>query len=176
MLGGGVDVLFNLGADEIEIPAGPFVVYQGTHGDSGRIVPTSILPGARYREIRDLRQHGRPSQATARSVFPPARGRRTGRSCALCPTCSGKRLPFDSLMQLRKAIYAAHPHLSNLDAVTPADPAAVAALAKAGGKPKAEPFAETWGDFYLTNPIARASAVMAECSALLNRKLPLAAE
>jgi NADH-quinone oxidoreductase subunit G len=31
-------------------------------------------------------------------------------------------------------------------------------------------------DFYLTNPIARASAVMAECSALAKGRMPQAAE
>ncbi len=177
MLKGGVEVLYNLGADEIEIPAGPFVIYQGTHGDRGAHRADVILPGAAYTEksATYVNTEGRP-QATARSVFPPGEAKEDWAILRALSDTLGKRLPFDTLMQLRKAIYAVHPHLAALDAVQAADPAGVAALAKAGGKAKGDAFAETVGDFYLTNPIARASAVMAECSALLNRKLPLAAE
>ena len=48
----------------------------------------------------------------------------------------------------------------------PATPADIEKLAKLGGAPDKAPFTSAVGDFYLTNPIARASAVMAECSAL----------
>jgi NADH-quinone oxidoreductase subunit G len=178
MLKGGVDVLLNLGADEIDIQAGPFVIYQGTHGDRGAQRADVILPGAAYTEksATYVNTEGRP-QMTARAVFPPGEAKEDWAIIRALSDVLDKTLPFDSLAQLRRAIYAAHPHLANLDAVTAADPAGVAALAKAGGKVGTAPFAETVADFYLTNPIARASAVMAECSALLARgKLPLAAE
>ncbi len=177
MLKGGVDVLFNLGADEVDIPAGPFVVYQGTHGDRGAQRADVILPGAAYTEkaATFVNTEGRP-QMTARAVFPPGEAREDWAIVRALSDVLGRALPFDSLPQLRRALYAAHPHLAALDSVTPADPAAIARLAKVGGKPGSAPFAETIPDFYLTNPIARASAVMAECSALLNRKLPMAAE
>jgi NADH-quinone oxidoreductase subunit G len=177
MLKGGLDVLFNLGADEIEVPAGPFVIYQGTHGDRGAQRADVILPGAAYTEksATYVNMEGRP-QLTARAVFPPGEAKEDWAIIRALSDVLGRTLPFDSLMQLRKAIYAAHPHLAAVDAITPADAAAVAKLAKAGGKVGTAPFAETVTDFYLTNPIARASAVMAECSALLQRKLPMAAE
>ena len=59
-----------------------------------------------------------------------------------------------------------HPHLGKLGEVERADPAGIEKLAKLGGKVDKAAFASTVRDFYLTNPIARASAVMAECSAL----------
>jgi NADH-quinone oxidoreductase subunit G len=177
MTEGGVDVLFNLGADEIDIPAGPFVIYQGTHGDRGAQRADVILPGAAYTEksATFVNTEGRP-QLTSRAVFPPGEAKEDWAILRALSDSLGRKLPFDSLSQLRAALYAAHPHLGALDVITPADPTAVARLAKTGGKASAAPFAETVADFYLTNPIARASAVMAECSALLPRKLPLAAE
>jgi NADH-quinone oxidoreductase subunit G len=177
MLKGGVDFLFNLGADEIDIPAGPFVVYQGTHGDRGAQRADVILPGAAYTEksATYVNTEGRP-QMTARAVFPPGEAKEDWAIIRALSEVLGRTLPFDSMMQLRKAVYSAHPHLASLDAITPADPSAITKLAKAGGKVGSAPFAETISDFYLTNPIARASAVMAECSALVQRKLPMAAE
>ncbi|WP_163420488.1 molybdopterin-dependent oxidoreductase, partial [Escherichia coli] len=47
---GGLDVLFNLGADEVEVAPGAFVIYQGTHGDRGASRADVILPGAAYTE------------------------------------------------------------------------------------------------------------------------------
>jgi NADH-quinone oxidoreductase subunit G len=173
MLNGGVEVLFNLGADETGIPAGPFVIYQGTHGDRGAERADVILPGAAYTEksATYVNTEGRP-QLTARAVFPPGEAKEDWAIVRALSDVLGKTLPFDSLMQLRKAIYAAHPHLASIDSITPADPAAISKLAKAGGKVGTALFTET----VTTNPIARASAVMAECSALAQRKLPMAAE
>jgi NADH-quinone oxidoreductase subunit G len=177
MLKGGADVLFNLGADEIDIPAGPFVIYQGTHGDRGAQRADVILPGAAYTEksATFVNTEGRP-QMTGRAVFPPGEAKEDWAIIRALSDLLGKTLPFDSLAQLRRAIYAAHPHLASIDTVTPTDAAAIAKLAKAGGKVGSAPFAQTVTDFYMTNPIARASAVMAECSAILARKLPMAAE
>jgi NADH-quinone oxidoreductase subunit G len=79
----------------------------------------------------------------------------------------GHKLPYDSLAQLRQAMFAAHPHLQRLDQIAPADRAEISALAGLGGTPeKRAVFGSVIDDFYLTNPIARASAVMAECSVL----------
>ena len=78
----------------------------------------------------------------------------------------GQTLPYDTLSALRAAMYKAAPHLARLDAMRPAEMAGVEALAKRGGTLGAEPFGAAVRDFYMTNPIARASAVMAELSAL----------
>jgi NADH-quinone oxidoreductase subunit G len=88
----------------------------------------------------------------------------------------GKKLPFDSLAELRARLYTAHPHFQRIDEIMPGSLASVQTLAGRAGKISGEPFANAIGDFYLTNPIARASAVMAECSALHSGKLAVAAE
>jgi NADH-quinone oxidoreductase subunit G len=59
---------------------------------------------------------------------------------------------------------AMHPHLGAIDEIAPADPAALEVLAAMDSKSDAQPFAHAIRSFYLTNPIARASAVMAECA------------
>ena len=60
--------------------------------------------------------------------------------------------------------------------IQPGEAATIATLAKAGGRLGARPFVPPVRDFYLTNPIARASAVMAECSALVLNGFRQAAE
>jgi NADH-quinone oxidoreductase subunit G len=82
----------------------------------------------------------------------------------------GRRLPYDSLAALRAALFKAHPHLQRIDRIAPADAADIRKLADRGGAPDRMPFQPAIADFYLTNPIARASAVMAECSALARGK------
>ena len=168
MVQGGVDVLFNLGADEIEIASGAFVIYQGTHGDRGAHRADVILPGAAYTEKSGtyVNTEGRVQLAN-RAAFAPGDAREDWAILRALSDMLGQRLPFDSLNALRKRLYADHPHLAALEQIAPSDVAgAVEALASIGGQPGREPFVGPIGDFYLTNPIARASGVMAECSAL----------
>ena len=91
-------------------------------------------------------------------------------------TRPAQALPFDSLAGLRKALYEAHPHFAALDVLQAADPAGLGPLADLGGSADKAGFVSPVTDFYQTNPIARASAVMAECSALASGRLQQAAE
>ena len=174
---GGVDVLFALGADEIDIAPGTFVVYLGTHGDRGAHRADVILPGAAYTEKSGtyVNTEGRVQLAN-RAAFPPGEAREDWAVLRALSETIGAKLPFDNLSQLRSALYAAHPLLARIDHVEPADPASVVTLANAGGTPDRAPFRAAVTEFYLTNPIARASAVMAECSALAHSRLAAAAE
>jgi NADH-quinone oxidoreductase subunit G len=168
MAQGGVDVLFNLGADEIEIAPGAFVIYQGTHGDRGAHRADVILPGAAYTEKSGtyVNLEGRVQLAN-RAAFAPGDAREDWAILRALSDVLGHKLPFDSLDALRRKLYAEHPHFGALDRIAESDVAgAVQALAGLGGSPSREPFIGPIGDFYLTNPIARASGVMAECSAL----------
>ncbi|MDQ4136592.1 MAG: NADH-quinone oxidoreductase subunit NuoG [Pseudomonadota bacterium] len=168
MAQGGVDVLFNLGADEIEIAPGTFVIYQGTHGDRGAHRADVILPGAAYTEKSGtyVNTEGRVQLAN-RAAFAPGDAREDWAILRALSDVLGHRLPFDSLNALRKRLYAEYPHFAALESIAPADVGgAVETLAGIGGEPGREPFVSPIGDFYLTNPIARASGVMAECSAL----------
>ena len=109
-------------------------------------------------------------------MFPPGDAREDWSILRALSDALGAKLPFDSLTQLRATLAAAYPHLVRFDAVAPADPAALAAAAALGGAVDKAPFASSVQDFYLTNPIARASRVMAECSALAQGRLRQAAE
>ncbi|TAH66263.1 MAG: NADH-quinone oxidoreductase subunit G [Rhodopseudomonas palustris] len=174
---GGLDVLFLLGADEVRVPDGVFVVYLGTHGDRGAHRADVILPGAAYTEKSGIyvNTEGRVQMA-ARAAFPPGDAREDWAILRALSQALGHTLGYDSLAALRKALFAAHPHLMRLDQITPADGAAIAALAARGGEPAKAPFVCPIQDFYMTNPIARASAVMAECSRLAAGRMPAAAE
>jgi NADH-quinone oxidoreductase subunit G len=177
--GSALDVVFLLGADEIDMArlGSAFVVYVGSHGDAGAHRADVILPGAAYTEKSGtfVNTEGRV-QVSNRATFPPGEAREDWAIFRALSDALGKRLPFDSLTQLRAALYRAHPHLAAIDRISPADPAGVVRLAEAGGTMDRAAFQSPVTDFYLTNPIARASAVMAECSALARGEVRAAAE
>jgi NADH-quinone oxidoreductase subunit G len=162
-----LDVLISLGADEIDIEPGAFVVYVGSHGDRGAHRADVILPGAAYTEKTGVyvNTEGRP-QFTERAVFPPGDAREDWSILRALSDPLGARLPFDSLTQLRAALAVAYPFLVRFDTVPPTDANALNSLATLGGAVDTAPFIPAVSDFYFTNPIARASRVMAECSAL----------
>jgi NADH-quinone oxidoreductase subunit G len=171
-----LDVLFLLGADEIDVPSGAFVVYIGSHGDNGAHRADVILPGAAYPEKSGIyvNTEGRV-QLAGRASFPPGDAREDWAILRALSDVLGHRLPYDSLAQLRQALFKAHPHLQRIDRITAGDIGEVKALASLGGTPGKAPFGQAVEDFYLTNPIARASAVMAECSVLAEGNAALTA-
>jgi len=172
-----LSVLFLLGADEIEIEKGAFVVYVGTHGDRGAHRADVILPGAAYTEKSGIyvNTEGRPQLAN-RAAFPPGDAREDWAIVRALSDRLSAKLPYDTLPELRSAMISTHPHLGKLGQIERADPAAIEKVAKLGGKIDKAPFISPVTDFYLTNPIARASAVMAECSALAAGRPRQAAE
>jgi NADH-quinone oxidoreductase subunit G len=174
---GALDVIFNLGADEIDIEPGAFVIYQGTHGDRGAARADVILPGATYTEKSGhyVNTEGRV-QFAERANFPPGDAREDWAILRALSQALGKTLPFDSLGQLRARLYAAHPHLAKFDAILPGDAEDLKKLAAGETNFGKSPFVSPITDFYLTNPIARASAVMAECSELAKGRMQQAAE
>jgi NADH-quinone oxidoreductase subunit G len=162
-------VLFLLGADEYDTTAmgKAFVVYVGTHGDKGAHRADVILPAATYTEKNAtyVNTEGRVQQ-TERAVFPPGDAKEDWSIFRALSGVLGTPLPFNSLNDLRRSLYAEYPHLARLDVQQAGDVAGVRILAGAAVKTKAARFPSPVTDFYLTNPIARASAVMAECSQL----------
>jgi NADH-quinone oxidoreductase subunit G len=174
---GTLDLLFLLGADETKVPDGTFVVYIGTHGDRGAHRADVILPGAAYTEKSAIyvNTEGRV-QMTGRAAFPPGDAREDWAIVRALSDVLGKKLPYDSLAELRKAIFKAVALLQRMDHVEVADTGALKALAGKGGSLEKTPFKSQVEDFYLTNPVARASAVMAECSRLAAGRLLTAAE
>ena len=167
MLKSDMDVVYLLGADEVTVPAGPFVIYQGTHGDRGATRADVILPAAAYTEKSGtyVNMEGR-AQMTAKAAFPPGEAKEDWTILrALSEVCK-HTLPYDTLSALRHAMYRSAPTLARIGMVTAAPVEGIAAMANVGGKAATEPFRSPITDFYLTNPISRASAIMAELSAL----------
>jgi len=158
----GADVVFCLGADEIAIPDGPFVIYQGSHGDRGAHRADVILPAAAWTEENGLfvNTEGRP-QLAMRAGFPPGEAKENWAILRALSGEMGATLPWDSLSALRAAIVAAHPHLGEIDTVPANEWRPLAPAAPGEGD-----FGTAVGDFYLTNPVARASTLMAELSAM----------
>jgi NADH-quinone oxidoreductase subunit G len=158
----GAEVIFNLGADEVDIKAGPFVIYQGSHGDRGASRADIILPSAAYTEENAVfvNLEGRP-QLALRAGFAPGEAKENWAVLRAFSAELGAQLPWDSLAALRSAIIAAHPHLGAIDEV--AENTGTALTIKKMGKAT---FKNAFSQFYQTNPIARASTVMGELAAL----------
>ena len=157
----GADVIYNMGADEIDIADGPFVIYQGSHGDRGAMRADVILPGAAYTEEGGLfvNTEGRP-QLALRANFAPGEAKENWAILRALSAELGATLPWDNQAGLRRTMVAEAPVLAGVDQVAANEwqPLPVEKMGAAS-------FRYTIGDFYLTNPIARASEVMAELSA-----------
>ncbi|WP_417205091.1 NADH-quinone oxidoreductase subunit NuoG [Antarctobacter sp.] len=168
------DVIYNLGADEVEIAPGAFVIYQGSHGDRGAHRADVILPGAAYTEEQGLfvNTEGRP-QIALRSGFAPGEAKENWAILRALSAEMGATLPWNTLAELRQALVGEVPHLQGIDEVPENDwqPLEAGTLGDAD-------FRNAVRDFYLTNPIARASALMAELSKAARDRAsaPLAAE
>jgi NADH-quinone oxidoreductase subunit G len=135
------------------------------------------LPGAAYTEKSGtyVNTEGRV-QLGNRAAFPVGDAREDWAILRALSDALGARLPYDSLPALRAALYRDVPHLAAIDQLTPADAGWMETLAGLGGAPDRIPFTSAVQDFYLTNPIARASGVMADCSALARGATSIAAE
>ncbi len=170
----GAEVIYNLGADEVDIAPGPFVIYQGSHGDRGANRADIILPGAAYTEEGGLfvNTEGRP-QLAMRAGFAPGEAKENWAILRALSAELGATLPWDTQAALRGRIVAEVPHLGQIDAVAENSWAAlpVRDMARAD-------FRNAVNSFYLTNPVARASKVMGELAALEadRAKMKLAAE
>jgi NADH-quinone oxidoreductase subunit G len=113
---------------------------------------------------------------TQRASFPPGEAREDWAIFRALSETLGSTLPWNNLDELRAAMYKVAPQLMRLDQRTPAATQELANLGKAAGAMSPEPFRSPITDFYMTNPIARASKTMAECSALKNVRNLEAAE
>ena len=166
---GDIEVLYLFGADEFDVSrtGDAFVIYQGSHGARGARVADIVLPGTAYTEKNGtyVNTEGRV-QLGERAVFPPGDAREDWTIIRALSEHLGAKLPFDNIRELRAG-----------DVPGPSAPcrdrsAEGRGLHEAGncqGPASAvpdEPLAPLVEDYYQTNPIARASSVMAELSAL----------
>ena len=175
---GGADVLVLLGADEIDVSkSDAFVVYLGTHGDTGAHRADVILPGAAYTEKNGIyvNTEGRV-QLGVRAVFPKGEAKEDWAILRALSERMGTKLPYDTLDQLRARLFADHPTFGRIDYV--ADVPGAIDLGSLGTKGALSdaPLVSGLKSFYLSNPIARASVTMAECAALASSATKMAAE
>ncbi len=163
---GAIEVVYLLGADEIDTGrlGRAFVIYQGHHGDAGAQRADVVLPGAAYTEKNAtyVNTEGRPQQARL-AVFPPGEAREDWKILRALSEQLGHTLPYDSLTQLRRRMAEVNPVFASVGAVTPAP---WAPFGTAGALDPA-PFVSPVANYYMTDPISRASVTMARCTETL---------
>jgi NADH-quinone oxidoreductase subunit G len=161
---GEIEVVYLLGADEIapDLFGKAFVVYQGHHGDEGAHRADVVFPGAAYTEKNAtyVNTEGRPQQARL-AVFPPGEAREDWKIIRALSEVAGKRLPYDTLAQLRRRLEIVNPVFAGIGK---AGRAAWGAFGTPGTL-QPNPFVAPIGNFYMTDPISRASETMAQCTA-----------
>ncbi len=168
---GEIETVILLGADEIDFSdtGDAFVVYVGSHGDAGAQAADVVLPAAAYTEKSGtwVNAEGRV-QMGQRAVHPKGEAKEDWAIFRALSERLDRTLPYDSLTQLREKMMADHPIFGAIEYAPGAaevDSLDLSALG-AEGELTGESFVPPVRDFYLTNPIARASRVMAECSAV----------
>lgn len=168
--GNDIDVVYNLGCDEIGASkfGNAFVIYQGHHGDAGAAKADVIFPSAAYTEQNGtyVNTEGRVQMAR-RAHFPLGEAREDWAIIRALSDRVGKKLAYDDLFSLRQAMIEEAPVLGRIDQ-GPSQKDATSFDLKAVGVPgemSNEPFTSSVRNFYLTNPVARASKTMAECAA-----------
>jgi NADH-quinone oxidoreductase subunit G len=160
---GEIEAVYLLGADEIDTArlGKAFVIYQGHHGDRGAHRADVILPGAAYTEKNGTYVNLEGRVQTARMAhFPPGEAREDWRILRALSEVLGRRLPYDSLAQIRRRLAEAHPSFGKPDQVLPAE---WGEFGRAGPMSPA-PFAYPIENYYMTDPISRASVTMAQCT------------
>ncbi|MBN9554208.1 MAG: NADH-quinone oxidoreductase subunit G, partial [Alphaproteobacteria bacterium] len=167
---GEIDFIYLLGADEFDVAhlGRAFVVYQGSHGDAGAHHADVILPGAAYTEKDGIYVNfeGRVQRAE-RAVFPPGEAKEDWTILRALSEHLGARLPYDNRTQLRAAMVKDAPGFEKAGE-TPVHgdtaPATWSGIGAQGRLDENIPVGTGISDYYLTNPIARASETMARCS------------
>lgn len=174
---GALDVLFLLGADEIDASATTaFKIYLGSHGDRGAHGADVILPGAAYTEKSGLyvNTEGRVQMAE-RVVFPKGDAKEDWAILRALSGLVARTLPYDTLDALRAKLMADVPTFGRIDYLPAPAAFDVASLGRKGDLGDVA-FASSVRDPYLNNPIARASVTMAELSAQRIAPVAMAAE
>ncbi len=163
--GGGLDAVYLLGADEIDMAAlsDTFVIYQGHHGDAGAEAADVILPGAAYTEkdATYVNTEGRV-QHTRLAVFPPGEAREDWKIIRALSGVLGRTLGYDDIGALRARMIEVNRIFASPDEARPAEWGAFGTP----GEMDPAPFAYPVENFYMTDPITRASVTMAKCTEL----------
>lgn len=176
---GDVEVVYNLGADECNTTKmrDAFVIYQGSHGDAGARYADVIFPAAAYTEQNAIfvNTEGRAQLAT-RASFPPGEAREDWAIIRAFSDHLGKTLPYDDMFALRQAMLEEAPTMGRIDQIGGDETSFDINAVGAAGSVDSAALVSPVQDYYLTNPIARASKTMAECSSVMSSSGKIAAE
>ena len=166
---GEIKLVYLLGADEMDLSGlgDAFVVYQGHHGDAGAHRADVILPGAAYTEKDGIyvNTEGR-AQMALQASFPPGEAREDWKILRALSEAAGKTLAYNTLDALRGVLISEHANFGAIDQVEVADWADFGVA----GETSDAPFGQAIENFYMTDPISRCSAVMAECTETFTSK------
>ncbi|TRY79549.1 hypothetical protein TCAL_12405 [Tigriopus californicus] len=176
------DVLFLLGADagaitRADLPKDCFVIYQGHHGDAGAELADCVLPGAAYTEKQGtyVNMEGR-AQQTIPALTPPGQGRDDWKIIRALSEVVGETLPYDTLPEIRARLNEVAPNLTRYGLLEEAN------FFKESAKYAAEKNKNSISnqsidvkikvleDFYMTDPISKASPTMAKCVAAVKQQ------
>ena len=164
-----LSAIISLGADEVDYAkfSDSIVVYIGHHGDKGAHAADIVLPAAAYTEKAGtyVNTEGRV-QFAEKAVFAPGDAREDWTIVRALADALGVSVGFDSFEELRAAMVAEVPALGE-EGLADYGKLAKAPKSEKGGKAEGEIAGYPIKDFYLTNPIARASETMQRCSAEL---------
>jgi NADH-quinone oxidoreductase subunit G len=160
---GEVDIVYLLGADEFDTArlGNAFVIYQGHHGDRGAHRADVILPGAAYTEKNGTYVNLEGRAQTARMAhFPPGEAREDWKILRALSEVLGRRLPYDNLAQIRQRLAGLHPSFAKPDQIVPAEWGPFGTPGPMSGAAFVYPI----DNYYMTDPISRASLTMAQCT------------
>ena len=164
---GNIKTVILLGADEIDMSAlgKSFVIYVGSHGDAGATRADIILPAAAYTEKQAIyvNTEGR-AQMTERATLPPGEAREDWKIFRAISGALNMALPFDTLEQLRAAMFALAPQLAELDTLSSAGKAEKLNGGEISAGALENAVSSVGEQYFFTNPIARASTTMADCA------------
>ena len=162
-------LVYSMGAEDFEAPAGAFVVYQGHHGDAGAAKADVVLPGAAYTEKPGtyVNTEGRAQRAMP-AIAPHGQAQEDWKIIRALSEMCGSALPYDTLQEVRARLAEVAPHFARVDDVEPAlwlNGATYAHVpAKAAKADDATPMGSSVSNFYMTDAISRASATMAKAT------------
>ncbi len=163
---GKINVLYLLAADDIdinEIGKDCFVIYQGHHGDASAGRADVILPEAAYTEQDGIfvNMEGRPQYARA-AISPLGQARESWDIITYLAKRLDVTIQADSLSAVRDMMAKENIVFANIDEVIPTNFVPF----KSSSKLLKKDLEKIEINYYMTDPISRASVTMARCAKL----------
>ncbi|XP_036318118.1 NADH-ubiquinone oxidoreductase 75 kDa subunit, mitochondrial [Rhagoletis pomonella] len=163
-------ILLNADAGKItreKLPKDCYVIYIGHHGDNGASIADAVLPGAAYTEKQAtfVNTEGRAQQTLA-AVSPPGMAREDWKILRALSEVLGTPLPYDNLDELRNRIENIAPHLlrlGKLESSTFGGLNEQLGVSKSIDNTKIDVKQKKLQEYFMTDPISRASPTMARC-------------